>query len=109
VQAEAVEGSDKLWKCQVDVGDAQPRQIVAGLQQHIPLDAMQGMLAVAICNLKAAKLAGQLSEGMLLAASSSDKSLVRTLCPPQASKPGDPVSRHNLCCRCSELVAHCDP
>jgi methionine--tRNA ligase beta chain len=109
VAVEAVEGSDKLWKCQVDVGDVQPRQIVAGLQQHIPLDTMQGMSAVAICNLKAAKLGGQLSEGMLLAASNEDKSVVKTLRPPEGSAPGDPVRSQDLlapasCSPCQHAV-----
>lgn len=97
IAVEAVDGSDKLWKCQVDVGDPQPRQIVAGLQQHISKDTMLGMAAVAICNLKAAKLAGQVSEGMLLAASDAEKTLVRTLCPPVASVPGDPVRTESSC------------
>jgi methionine--tRNA ligase beta chain len=92
VAVEAVEGSNKLWKCQVDCGDEQPRQILAGLQQHVPLGTMLNCMVVAICNLKAAKLAGQLSEGMLLAASSPDKSVVVPLAPPEGSNPGDPVS-----------------
>lgn len=91
LSVEAVENSDKLWRCQVDVGDEQPRQIVAGLQQHIAADRMTGLLAVAVCNLKPAKLAGQLSEGMLLAASNADKSVVRTLEPPADAAPGTAV------------------
>ena len=60
VAVEAVPDSDKLWKCQIDVGDEKPKQIVAGLQQHLSLEQMDGLLAVIICNLKAAKLAGAL-------------------------------------------------
>jgi methionine--tRNA ligase beta chain len=98
VAVDAVEGSSKLWKCMVDVGDVEPRQIVAGLQQHIPREVMLGLTAVTICNLKPAKLAGQLSEGMLLAASSVDTGFVRTLQPPEGAEPGDPV--RSTCCLC---------
>ena len=94
---EAVENSDKLWRCQVDVGDDKPRQIVAGLQQHVPAGEMQDRLCVAVCNLKAAKLAGQLSEGMLLAASNADKTLVRTVQPPANATPGTQVCCATLC------------
>lgn len=94
MSAEAVENSDKLWKCQVDVGLEAPLQIVAGLQQHIPLERMTGLLVVTILNLKPAKLAGQLSEAMILAAdhtAADGTVLVRTLCPPEGAQPGDPV------------------
>lgn len=94
---EAVDGSDKLWKCQVDCGDAEPRQIVAGLQQYISRDDMLKRSVVAICNLKAAKLAGQVSEGMLLAASSPDKGVVRTLAPPDGAEPGEQVRFEHSC------------
>jgi methionine--tRNA ligase beta chain len=95
VAVEAVEGSEKLWKCRVDCGDENTRQILAGLQQHVPLEAMLNRMVVVICNLKAAKLAGHLSEGMVLAASSPDKSVVVPLDPPEGSRAGDPVHSHH--------------
>ena len=97
VAVEAVEDSDKLWRCQVDCGDAEPRQIVAGLQQFIAKDDMLNRRVVAICNLKAAKLAGHVSQGMLLAASSPDKSIVRTLVPPDGADVGAQVRRPAVC------------
>ncbi len=58
---------------------------VAGLKGHIPAAELQGRLAVAILNLKPAKLAGMASEAMLLAADAPQEDgseLVRVLRPP---------------------------
>ena len=58
---------------------------VAGLKGHIPAAELEGRLAVAILNLKPAKLAGMASEAMLLAADApkgDGTELVRTLTPP---------------------------
>ena len=43
-------------------------QIIAGLRLHVPRSEMEGRRVVTILNLKTAKLAGQVSEGMILAA-----------------------------------------
>ena len=62
-----------------------PLIAVAGLKGHIPAAELQGRLAVAILNLKPAKLAGMASEAMLLAADSpkeDNSKLVRVLRPP---------------------------
>lgn len=97
VSVEAVENSDKLWKCQVNVGGDETRQVVAGLQPYISKEVMEGLVLVVICNLKPAKLAGEVSEAMILAATSSeDSSVVRTLQPPAGCKPGDKVQRASL-------------
>lgn len=58
---------------------------VAGLKGHIAAAELQGRLAVAILNLKPAKLAGMASEAMLLAADAPQEDgaeLVRVLRPP---------------------------
>ena len=60
-------------------------QVVAGLKQHVEREALQGSLAVAILNLKPAKLAGEASEAMLLAADApleGGGELVKVLIPP---------------------------
>jgi methionine--tRNA ligase beta chain len=107
VSAVAVENSEKLWLCHVDVGDEKPRQVVAGLQQYIPQAEMQGRMVVTVCNLKPAKLAGQLSEAMILAASCEGPNgrIVRTLVPADGSKPGERVriNRHLQPC-CTAIV-----
>lgn len=72
--AEKVEGSDKLLKLQIKLGNEQ-RQIVAGIAQHYSAEQMVGKEIVVVANLKPAKLRGLISEGMLLAASNEEGKL----------------------------------
>ncbi|HBE80061.1 MAG TPA: methionine--tRNA ligase [Firmicutes bacterium] len=74
IEAEKVEGSDKLLKLKVKVLGAE-RQIVAGIAQHYQASDMVGKEIVVVANLKPAKLRGLLSEGMLLAASNDQGQL----------------------------------
>lgn len=65
--AERIEGSEKLLKLQVDIGDGM-RQIVAGIGQfHDPEDIV-GHEIVILVNLEPRTIMGQESQGMLLAA-----------------------------------------
>lgn len=68
IEAEKVENADKLLKLQVQIGQDK-RQIVAGIAKHYKPEEMIGKKIVVVTNLKPAKLRGELSEGMLLAAS----------------------------------------
>lgn len=74
VAAEPVAGADRLLKLQVDLGD-EKRQIVAGIAQHYTPEEMIGKRVVIVANLKPAKLRGELSEGMLLAAVDDENGL----------------------------------
>ncbi len=74
LQAESVKGADKLLKLQVDSGDDQ-RQIVAGIAKYYTPDQLVGKNIVIVANLKPVKLRGELSQGMLLAASTKDGKL----------------------------------
>ncbi len=77
LSAEPVAKSDKLLKLRVSLGDGQPeRQIVAGLAKHIAPADLVGKRVVIVANLKPAKLRGELSEGMVLAAEGPDGTLV---------------------------------
>lgn len=60
--------SVKLYKCVVELSGGIMKQVMAGLKQHIAKDELLHSLVVVITNLKAAKLAGELSEAMILAA-----------------------------------------
>ena len=73
LQAERVEGSNKLIKLQVDTGEV--RQIVAGIGKSYTPDELNGKNIVVVTNLKPAKLMGVESQGMLLAATDSDGTL----------------------------------
>lgn len=74
VEAGPVEGADRLLKLQVDIG-AEKRQIVAGIAQHYAPADLVGRRIIVVKNLKPAKLRGELSQGMLLAASTPDGKL----------------------------------
>ncbi|ABP65833.1 methionyl-tRNA synthetase [Caldicellulosiruptor saccharolyticus DSM 8903] len=72
LEAEKIEGADKLLKLIVDLGD-EKRQIVAGIAKHYSPDQLIGKKIVVVANLKPAKLRGVESQGMLLAASIDDE------------------------------------
>ncbi len=72
ISAEKIEGTDKLLRLKVSLG-GEERQIVAGIAQYYKAEELIGKEVVIVANLKPAKLRGNLSQGMLLAASSGDK------------------------------------
>jgi methionyl-tRNA synthetase len=67
LEAEPVEGSDKLMKLQLVVG-SERRQVVAGIRKAYSPEDLIGRQVVMVFNLKPAKLRGVESQGMLLAA-----------------------------------------
>lgn len=68
LEADKVQGADRLLKLQIDLGD-EKRQIVAGIAQHYTPEELVGKTIVVVANLQPAKLRGEVSQGMLLAAS----------------------------------------
>ncbi len=72
LEAERIEGADKLLKLQIDVG-GEKRQLVAGIAKHYTPEQAVGKTIIIIANLKPAKLRGVESQGMLLAAFSGDE------------------------------------
>ena len=72
VQAEEVPKSKKLLLLQVDVGEDEPRQVVAGIKEWYSADDMLNTQVCVVANLKPAKLMGLVSQGMLLAAKDED-------------------------------------
>ncbi|KAK6494088.1 aminoacyl tRNA synthase complex-interacting multifunctional protein 1-like isoform X1 [Huso huso] len=82
--------ADSLYVEEVDVGEATPRTVVSGLVKHVPIEQMQNRMAVLLCNLKAAKMRGVVSQAMVMCASSPDK--VEILDPPSGAVPGDRVT-----------------
>ena len=67
LECKAVEKSKKLLCSQVKIG-SQVKQIVSGIRKHYTPEEMVGKKVMVLVNLKPAKLAGVLSEGMLLCA-----------------------------------------
>jgi aminoacyl tRNA synthase complex-interacting multifunctional protein 1 len=84
--------SDKLYCEEIDIGEETPRQIASGLQAFVPIEKMQDAMVVVLTNLKARKLAGFASQGMVLCAETIDKSAVELLVAPEGSQIGDKVS-----------------
>lgn len=74
IACEAVKKSKKLLCSQVKIG-SQVKQIVSGIKAHYTPEEMVGKKVMVLVNLKPAKLAGVLSEGMLLCAEDADGNL----------------------------------
>ena len=74
IACEEVKKSKKLLCSQVKIG-SQVKQIVSGIKGHYTAEEMVGKKVMVLVNLKPAKLAGVLSEGMLLCAEDADGNL----------------------------------
>ena len=74
IACEEVKKSRKLLCSQVKIG-SQVRQIVSGIKSHYSAEEMVGKKVMVVTNLKPAKLAGILSEGMILCAEDADGNL----------------------------------
>lgn len=74
IECKAVEKSKKLLCSQVKIG-SQVKQIVSGIRQQYSPEEMVGKKVMVLVNLKPAKLAGVLSEGMLLCAEDAEGNL----------------------------------
>jgi methionyl-tRNA synthetase len=67
--AEKVKGADKLLHLKVDIGEAEPRTIVAGIALAYQPEQLVGRKVVIVANLEPRKLRGLTSQGMIVAAS----------------------------------------
>ena len=74
IACEAVPKSKKLLCSQVKIG-SQVRQIVSGIKAHYSPEEMVGKRVMVVTNLKPAKLAGVMSEGMILCAEDAEGNL----------------------------------
>jgi methionyl-tRNA synthetase len=69
LEAERVPKADRLLRLIVDVGESQPRQVLAGIAEHYAPEDVIGRKIIIVANLAPRKLRGLESNGMLLAAS----------------------------------------
>ena len=90
VEAEKIEESEKLVKLTIDLGEQEPRQIIAGIALAYPdTQELIGKEVPVLINLEPKKLLGYESQGMILAA---DKEGIPTLLhPAQETPPGSIV------------------
>jgi methionine--tRNA ligase beta chain len=83
--------ADKLLVLQIDLG-SERRQICAGLRQHIDPATMVGKQIVVVANLAPRQMRGQVSQGMLLAATDPTSGKVIVIAPSEATAAGAKVS-----------------
>jgi methionyl-tRNA synthetase len=67
--AERIPKADKLLRFTIDLGESEPRQILAGIAQYYEPEKLIGRKVIVVANLEPRKLRGLLSQGMILAAS----------------------------------------
>jgi len=87
VNAEHVEGADKLLKLTVDLGEAKTRTIFAGIRAAYDPATLIGRLTLVFANLKPRKMRFGVSEGMVLAAGPGGKDIF-ILSPDSGALPG---------------------
>ena len=87
--AEPHPNADRLMIVKIDLG-SEERQLVAGIRGHYTPDELIGKQVVVVANLQPAKLRGLESQGMLLAASDGENTVILT--PEKKVSPGSRVS-----------------
>ncbi len=90
IEAESVKGSNKLLKVQVEIGE-EKRQLVAGIGKHYKPEELVGKKVVMVYNMKPAKIFGVESNGMILAASTDDDSILSVINPEKELPTGSKV------------------
>jgi methionine--tRNA ligase beta chain len=106
------EEAEKLFCEEIDIGEDEPRQIASGLKAYYNVDDLVGQRVLVLANLKARKLVGFPSHGMVMCASNEDGSKVEFLEPPADAKIGERVMVEGFdgepvrfCCRrCNVLL-----
>ena len=82
LKVEDIEGADKLYKLEVDLGkEIGKKTLVAGIKKNYDKDELKGKKCVIFVNLEPKKLKGIESKGMILAAVSEDETEIRLLEP----------------------------
>lgn len=89
LNAEYVEGSDKLLSCTLDVGDLGNRHVFSGLRPHVEPADLMGKTVVVVVNLEPRKMRFGTSEGMILSCVTGDRPVPLML---DGVKPGDRIS-----------------
>ena len=84
--------ADKLYCEEIDVGEDEPRMIASGLKPFMKAEDMEGRKVLVLCNLKARKMLGFASHGMVLCASNEDHTDVKFVSPPIDAEIGERVT-----------------
>jgi methionyl-tRNA synthetase len=92
VECKAHPNADKLLILQIDLGNGERRQICAGLRQFYQPEQLVGQQIVVVANLAPRQMRGEVSQGMLLAASDSAANRVLFVSPSEPVPAGSKVS-----------------
>jgi methionyl-tRNA synthetase len=84
--------ADKLLVLQIELAGGERRQICAGLRQHYAPEQLVGKQIVVVANLAPRQMRGEISNGMLLAATDPLTSKVIFVTPGEPAAPGSKVS-----------------
>ncbi len=90
VKAQVVEGADKLLQLTLDIGEASPRNVFAGIKAHYNPQELEGRLTVVVANLVPRQMKFGFSEAMVLTA--SDGKSLHILAPDSGAQPGMKIS-----------------
>ena len=86
------ENADKLLVLQIELGNGERRQICAGLRQQYQPEQLVGKQIIVVANLAPRQMRGEISQGMLLAATDAPTSRVIVVSPSDAVAAGSKVS-----------------
>ena len=86
------ENADKLLVLQIELGNGERRQICAGVRAYYPPEQLVGKQIVVVANLEPRKMRGEVSQGMLLAATDTATGKVIVVSPSDQAAPGSKVS-----------------
>lgn len=84
--------ADKLLVLQIELAGGERRQICAGLRQHYQPEQLVGKQIVVVANLAPRQMRGEVSQGMLLAATDPATQRVIVVSPSENTAPGSKVS-----------------
>jgi methionyl-tRNA synthetase len=90
IDAYPIEKSNKLMKLKIDIGEEEPRTLVAGIKEYFKPEELIGKTIIVVANLQKAKLMNVESNGMLLAA--KDGTNLKLLTVDGDIKPGSKIS-----------------
>jgi methionine--tRNA ligase beta chain len=90
-QAVAMEKSKKLLKLQVELANNELRQVLAGIKEHYTPEQLIGKQAILVANLAPRPMMGEVSHGMVLAATDSATGRVIIMTPSEPVAPGSTV------------------
>lgn len=91
IDCQKVEGADKLLKFRLDAGDEGHRQILSGIAQWYPDPAyFIGKKVIIVANLKARKMKGEISQGMILSAEKDG--ILQVILAPESAANGSTVA-----------------